>query len=150
MIKGIKELLKIRNIVSTLFLTEVYYDLDTVKDEFLHLFQYEPDREAVSLFFNWFRHLALQGRVTERDYAALEDHMYQNEEEVAMLVETIREEKRQMYQQGKREGKREGRCEVAHAMLLKGLPIQLIAEITGLSSTEIQQNQTETVDTPQA
>ena len=129
-----EELLKIHNIVSTLFLTEAHYDLETFRNEFLHLFRHEQDRQAVSLFFNWFKQLSRHGRITEADYAALEAHIYQSEEEVAMLVEEIRKEKQQMYEQGLKQGK----LDIAYAMLLKGLSIPLIAEITGLSKEEIE------------
>ena len=128
------DLLAMRNIVSTLFLTEAYYDLDALQSEFLKLFRTERDRQAVSLFLNWFKQLSRHGRIKETDYEALEDHLYQNEEEVAMLVEEIRKEKKQLYQQGKLEGK----LEDASAMLLNGLSLPLIVKITGLSREEIE------------
>ena len=48
-------LLKIRNIVSTLFLAESHYDLDVLEVELMNLFSSEGDKQAVSLFLNWFR-----------------------------------------------------------------------------------------------
>ena len=44
-------LLKIRNIVSTLFLAESHYDVDMLEVELLNLFSSEEDKQAVSLFF---------------------------------------------------------------------------------------------------
>ena len=51
-------LLKVKNIVSTLFLAESYYDIELLKKEFLELFRKEEDKEAVSLFLNWFKQLS--------------------------------------------------------------------------------------------
>lgn len=44
------ELLKIRNIVSTLFLAESHYDIDLLTPELLLLFEREKDKQAVSIF----------------------------------------------------------------------------------------------------
>ena len=54
-------LLKIRNIVSTLFLTESYYDVEVLEVELTNLFSSEGDREAVSLLLNWFKQLSAHG-----------------------------------------------------------------------------------------
>ncbi|UCE06280.1 MAG: Rpn family recombination-promoting nuclease/putative transposase, partial [bacterium] len=48
-----EDLLQIKNIVSTLFLAESYYNIDLLKEELLELFDRESDKEAVSLFLNW-------------------------------------------------------------------------------------------------
>ena len=86
-------LLKIRNIVSTLFLAESHYDLDLLEVELLNLFSSEVDKQAVSLFLNWFKQLAFHGRIESGDYESLET-IYQNEEEVKMmLVTAVRERK---------------------------------------------------------
>ena len=65
-------LLKIRNIVSTLFLAESHYDLEVLEVELLNLFSSEADKDAVSLFLNWFRQLAFHGRIESDDYESLE------------------------------------------------------------------------------
>lgn len=136
------DLLKVHNIVSTLFLTETHYDLDILAQKFLNLFQSESDRQAVSLFLNWFRHLSLYGRIMQADYQALEEHLYQKEEDVAMLIEEIRKEKKQIYLEGKLEGrlegKLEGKLEVARSMLANNLPIEFIAKLTGIPVSEIE------------
>ena len=101
-------LLKIRNIVSTLFLAESHYDLDVLEVELLNLFSSEMDRQAVSLFLNWFRQLAFHGRIESGDYQSLES-IYQNEEEVKMmLVTALERERERFFQNGLREGKQEG------------------------------------------
>jgi len=42
-------------------------------------------------------------------------------------------------QEGERKGKLEGKLEIAQTMLVKGLEVNFIAEITGLSMSEIEQ-----------
>ena len=52
-------LLQIHNLVSTLFLAEIHYDLDLLKRELLTLFDQESDKQAISLLLNWFESLKL-------------------------------------------------------------------------------------------
>ena len=146
-------LLKIRNIVSTLFLAESHYDLEVLEVELLNLFSSGVDKEAVSLFLNWFRQLAFHGRLESSDYESLE-YIYRTEEEVkTMLVTALEKERERFFQNGLREGKQEGllegkqegllegkqegRIETAQAMLAKGMEITLISEITNLSEAQL-------------
>ncbi len=148
-------LLKIRNIVSTLFLAESHYDLDMLEVELLNLFSTERDRQAVSLFLNWFRQLAFHGRLESGDYQSLES-IYRTEEEVkTMLVTALEKERERFFQNGLREGKQEGllegeqkgriegeqrgRIETAKVMLAKGMEITLISEITNLPEAQLLQ-----------
>ncbi len=140
-------LLKIRNIVSTLFLAESHYDLDVLEVELLNLFSSENDKQAVSLFLNWFKQLAFHGRLESDDYESLES-IYRTEEEVkTMLVAALERERQQIFQNGLREGeqkgKQEGRIEekieTAKAMLAKGMEMTLISEITNLSEAQLLQ-----------
>ena len=104
-------LLNIRNIVSTLFLAESHYDLEVLEVELLNLFSSEADKDAVSLFLNWFRQLAFHGRIESDDYQSLES-IYQNEEEVkTMLVTALERERQQIFQNGLREGEQKGKQE---------------------------------------
>ena len=158
-------LLKIRNIVSTLFLAESHYDLDVLEAELLNVFSSEGDRQAVSLFLNWFKQLASHGRLESEDYHSLE-YIYRTEEEVkTMLVTALEQERERFFQNGLREGKQEGlregeqkgriegkqegllegeqkgeqkgRIETAKAMLAKGMEITLISEITNLPEAQL-------------
>ena len=156
-------LLKIRNIVSTLFLAESHYDLDVLVVELLNLFSSEGDRDAVSLFLNWFKQLAVHGRIKPADYQSLES-IYQNEEEVkTMLVTALEKERQQIFQngllegeqkgriegeqkgriegeqKGRIEGEQKGRIETAKAMLAKGMEMALISEITNLPEARLLQ-----------
>ena len=146
-------LLNIRNIVSTLFLAESHYDLDVLGAELLNVFSSEVDKEAVSLFLNWFRQLAFHGRIEPEDYESLES-IYRTEEEVkTMLVTALERERERFFQNGLREGEQKGRqegllegeqkgrieekIETAKAMLAKGMEITLISEITNLSEAQL-------------
>lgn len=106
-----EQLLKIRNIVSTLFLAEGHYDINLLEAELLNLYDNEADKQAVSLFLNWFRQLAVHGKVPPVDYARL-DYVYRTKEEVhTMLVEALAQERKNIYQAGVAEGKVEGKME---------------------------------------
>ncbi len=150
-------LLNIRNIVSTLFLAESHYDLDVLEAELLNVFSSEVDKEAVSLFLNWFRQLAFHGRIEPEDYESLES-IYRTEEEVkTMLVTALEKERERFFQNGLREGKQEGllegeqkgkqegllegeqkgRIETAKVMLAKGMEMTLISEITKLPEAQL-------------
>ena len=140
-------LLKIRNIVSTLFLAESHYDLDVLEVELLNLFSSEADKGAVSLFLNWFRQLAFHGRLESDDYESL-DSIYRNEEEVkTMLVTALERERERIFQNGLREGEQKGRIEgeqkgrieTAKAMLARGMEMTLVSEITNLPETQLLQ-----------
>ena len=150
-------LLKIRNIVSTLFLAESYYDVDVLEVELLNLFSSEADKEAVSLFLNWFKQLAFHGRIESEDYESLES-IYRTEEEVKTMLVTALERERERFfqnglregeqkgkqegllegkQEGLREGEQKGRIETAKAMLAKGMEMTLISEITNLPEAQL-------------
>lgn len=114
-----EQLLKIRNIVSTLFLAEGHYDIALLEQELLKLYEQEADKQAVSLFLNWFRQLALYGKVSPEDYAIL-DTVYRTKEEVyTMLVTTLEQERKKVYQQGKDAGLAEGLAEGQRQTLLR-------------------------------
>ena len=156
-------LLKIRNIVSTLFLAESHYDSKVLEVELLNLFSSEADKDAVGLFLNWFRQLAFHGRIESDDYESLES-IYRTEEEVkTMLVTALAREREQFFQNGLREGEQKGRTEgkqeglregeqkgriegeqkgrieTAKAMLAKGMEMTLISEITNLPEAQLLQ-----------
>ncbi len=113
-----ERLLTIRNIVSTLFLAEGNYDITLLERELLNLYDHEDDKQAVSLFLNWFRQLALYGKVSPDDYAKL-DYVYRTKEEVqTMLVTALEQEKKKIYAQGAAEGVAKG-VEAQRQMLLQ-------------------------------
>jgi predicted transposase/invertase (TIGR01784 family) len=103
-----QQLLAIQNIVSTLFLAEAHYDIQLLEAELLNLYEREEDKQAVSLFLNWFRQLALYGKVSPEDYGKL-DYVYRTKEEVrTMLAAALERERKKIYQAGRKEGLAEG------------------------------------------
>ncbi len=106
--------MKIRNIVSTLFLAEGHYDIKLLEEELLNLYEREADKQAVSLFLNWFKQLALYGKVSPDDYAKL-DYVYRTKEEVrTMLVATLEQERKNIYQAGQAEGQQRTLLQFIH------------------------------------
>ena len=128
-------LLKIQNIVSTLFLAENNYDFELLKEELLTVFEKESEKEAISLFLNWFRMICVHGRIKPSDYAQLEE-IYSNKMEVKSMVSTLTKTEREKLQT---ESKLEGKLEVAKQMKEHGIPLAPISECTGLSIEEIEQ-----------
>ncbi len=106
-----ESLLKIRNIVPTLFLAETRYDKELLEQELLCLFNDETDCEAVSLLLNWFRQLSIHGRIDAEDSKLLEEIYYTKEEAESMLITALKKEKKATYQKGKLEGRLEGKVE---------------------------------------
>jgi len=106
-----KHLLKINNLVSTLFLAETHYDLELLQTQLLNLFDKEQDKQAVSLLFNWFKQLVVHGRREQIDYEALEQ-VYTQKTEVKQMLETaIAQEREKFFAQGEAQGHAKGRAE---------------------------------------
>lgn len=84
-------------------LAESYYDVDMLKQEFLTLFDHEPDKQAVSLLLNWFQQMADHDRIEKSDIDTL-SQIYRNREEVqSMLVNALARERKQIYEKGLKE-----------------------------------------------
>ncbi len=56
-----------------------------------------------------------------------------------MFLESMKEHFAKVRYEGMQEGERKGKLEIAQTMLVKGLEVNFIAEITGLSIGEIEQ-----------
>jgi len=144
-----EDLLKVGNVVSTLFLAEAHYDADLLERIFLEVFDREEDKGPISLLLNWFAQLSKHGRIPEGDYDKLERTFQSKTEVQEMLITALKREKQEYYDKGKFEGKLEGKLEgkiegkienkneVALKMLRKGFEIELISELTGLPDQEI-------------
>jgi predicted transposase/invertase (TIGR01784 family) len=143
------QLLQIQNIVSTLFLTENHYNLDQLGHELLEVFEKE-DQTAVSLFLNWFKMLAVDGRIDSTNYRAFEK-IYTHQMEVReMFTTAISEKDKRLIQEGEAKGKAEGLAEglaegelnalkkMAKQMKMDSLSDEVIAKYTGLSQAEIK------------
>lgn len=103
-----EQLLKIRNIVSTLFLTESHYNLDLLTVELLNVFENEEDRQAASLLLNWFRQLREYGRIDPADYGKLEVTYTSAEEARTMLITALEKEREPIREEGREEGRKQG------------------------------------------
>ena len=148
-----RQLLGIRNIVSTLFLTEVHYNLDLLTTELLSLFEREEDRQAISLFLNWFRQLREHGRVAPGDYAEIETIYRSAEEARTMLLTALEKEREEMrrqifaevveqiieqgIEQGIDQGAERKQREIARAMHAKGYSFEVIADLFGLTLEQV-------------
>ena len=142
-----EKLLKISNLISTLFLAEAYYDPKELEERLISLFEKEEDKRGISLLLNWFFNLREHGRISPGDYDKLE-RVYKDKEEVReMLITALKKEKQAIYEEGKQDGIQEGLQEGLHAksvkvaerMLRKGQDIDFICEITELSRDEVLQ-----------
>jgi predicted transposase/invertase (TIGR01784 family) len=148
-----EQLLGIQNIVSTLFLAESRLDISLLQEQLLALFERAEDKQAISLFLNWYRQLAVHGRVKEDDYTSLAE-VYRSAEEVqGMLQKTFAQQQERWFQEGREEGREEGleqgiekgreegahrrAIEIAWAMYERGIDFTTIADITGLDEDEI-------------
>ena len=74
------------------------------------------------------------------DYMNLDEYldMLVDEEKAKSLKEGIEAGKAQGLQEGKAQGLQQSKIEIAKKMLSKGMPLDLIVEMTGLSEEEIK------------
>jgi predicted transposase/invertase (TIGR01784 family) len=157
---SIAKLLEIGNVVSTLFLGEVHYNRALLIQELSKLLQQENDL-MVSMLFNYFEQLFRHKKMEEVDWNTLDQ--IRSQEEINMFLENMQVCDEIAYQKGLLEGKQEGLLEgkqegllegkqegllegeragklkTAKAMFNKGLDVDFIAEVTGLSIEEIEQ-----------
>ncbi|MCB0114239.1 MAG: Rpn family recombination-promoting nuclease/putative transposase [Caldilineaceae bacterium] len=144
-----EQLLDIQNIVSALFLAESRPDIDLLTNQFVALFDSEEDKQAISLFLNWYKQLAIHGRVRQEDYASLAE-VYRSAEEVRSMLQTTFAQERQRWleegreegrekgrEEGREEGREQGIAQVAWTMHRRGFALSVIADITGLSEDEL-------------
>ncbi|MBV7328740.1 Rpn family recombination-promoting nuclease/putative transposase [Chloroflexi bacterium TSY] len=138
---SLSQLLGIRNIISALFIAEAHYNVELLEEVLLTLYDKEADREAVYLFLNWFKQLALHGRVDEEEYGSLAQVIRDKEEVQSMLLTAIEREKEKVRAKSRAEGHREGHREgidlrnrqIVHAMHERNYDIAVIADVTGLA-----------------
>ena len=116
-----EKLLKISNLISTLFLAEAHYDIEELEEQFLLLFEKEEDKKSISLLLNWFLNLHEHGRITSAAYDKLE-RVYKDKEEVKeMLITAIKKEKKAIFEDGLQQGLQKGLQKGLQEGLEKGL-----------------------------
>ncbi len=151
-----EDLLAIRNIVSTLFLTETHFDRDKVLQEFTALFQHEPDRQAVSVLLNWFRQLTLHGRFDAETFEEIHQVYETIEEAHAMLLNTLAREHERFRQEGMQQGIQQGMQQGVFKGLIQAISMlleskfgnagsELIRDISGLHDVNALQDTLEYV-----
>jgi predicted transposase/invertase (TIGR01784 family) len=141
-------LLAVRNIVSTLFLTESYYDFELVKQELTRLFEQEEDRQAVSLLINWFRQLAEHQRIDPSEYQEFKQVYHTVEEVRSMLITSLEREREQIRaealkigeEKGRQEGRQEGELigEIRAMQKFLKRPIASVEDLSHHSMEELQ------------
>ena len=132
-----KRLLKIKNLISNLFLFDT--KLDELEDfllnkELSELFDSEEDKIAISLLINYFNYMLIDDKMNEGKYDLLNKVYYDTKEVKTMFSTVVKKER----EKNKNEGKIERNTEIAKNMIKEGLDIKLIAKITGLSIKEIE------------
>ena len=115
-----------------MFLAENHYNVEQLEHELLELFEKE-DRMAISLFLNWFKMLAVDGRIDSTDYQAFEK-IYTNQMEVRQMFATaISEKDKRLIQEGELKAIKK----MARQMKADGVSVATISKYTGLSEEEI-------------
>jgi len=139
---GKEWLAKIDNIIATLFLAEVHYDLPLLLEKLLSLYDAEPDRQALMLFINWFRQLATHGRLKNSDFAQIEEQDLSREEVKSMLIKALERERDALRQEGidigRKEGIEERNRQVAQAMTANGFALPTIAQLLELPLAAVE------------
>lgn len=105
---GKEALLRIRNIISTLFLAESHYDYELLCDELLNLCDTEQDVQALELFINWLRQLAQHGKIDPVDFERMEAQYRTREEMKSMLIKALEKERDTLRQEGYDLGQQKG------------------------------------------
>lgn len=62
------------------------------------------EREALYIFLNWFKQLAIHGRIDEDEYGSLEQTIADREEVQSMLLKALEREKAALREEGREEG----------------------------------------------
>lgn len=142
-------LLKQNNLATTLFLAEAHYDVEILFEQFIRIFEDEPDREAVQVFLNWFEQLAAQGYRPQEDFERVEREFKNVEEIKSMLMKAIEHDREELIEIGEArgleigeargldKGKRERDRQHIQRMIAKNYAIAVIAEVLGLSEAEV-------------
>lgn len=135
---SLQELLEIGNIVSTLFITESYYNSELVYQEVQKILDKYGITIPLKLFLNYFRQMSKNEKVDIINNSELEK-LYKTKEEVnSMLLTAVRKEKDDLRKEGEVIGIKKEKTVITKNLLKMGLSVAQIAEATGLSVEEIE------------
>ncbi len=108
---SLKDLQKIGNLVSTLFITEVHYESNLIFKEVQKILDKYGITIPVKLFLNYFKKMSMNEKVDIIDYSELEK-MYKTKEEVnSVLLTAIKKEKEEFFKKGEAIGTQKGKVE---------------------------------------
>jgi predicted transposase/invertase (TIGR01784 family) len=141
---SVEQLLEIGNAVSTLFLGEAHFDARLLAKSLSKL-RNQENRLVISLLLNYFEQLYRHHKLGKAEWEQIDKEL--SDKEIEMSLESIeeyfvkvhREGIREGELKGKVEGKLEGKLEIAKTMLSRGLDVNLILELTDLSTKDIEQ-----------
>ncbi len=145
----LERLLRDVNLVSTLFMAEAYYDQRRVIEQLLTLFE-QNDPKAVSALANWFQQMTVHKRIPVEDYELLKKEYRSKEELQTMIVEAILKEEEKIARRseargiqlgearGIDKGKRDQQRLSVQRMTVKGYTLPVIADLLGLSESEVE------------
>lgn len=83
--------------------------------------------------------LVLKSKLDEEEREKLIKNLKEGKGKMLAVLEMLEEENKSFFRKGKREGKKEAKLEYARKMLEKGIDIETIIEITGVSKEKIEQ-----------
>ena len=151
---SLADLLKIRNLVSTLFIAETHSEgnFDLLLREFGLLLDKENEG-ALALLYNFFKQKAERHLLVGQDFVQIKD-LYDNKKEGASMLETamIKEKNKWINEgimegimKGKLEGKleeklegiMEGKREIVNKLVAQGFNVEDVAKMIGIPKDEI-------------
>ena len=130
---SVKDLMEIGNVVSTLFMTDVNYDIDIIHKEIQKILDKNGITIPVKLFLNYFKQMSINEKFDIIDNNELEK-LYKTKDEVNyMFLTAIKKEKEELVNKAKNERD----IEIAINLLKEGSDIDFISKVTGLSIKDI-------------
>ncbi|MEK7432324.1 MAG: hypothetical protein AABZ74_04265 [Cyanobacteriota bacterium] len=136
---SVNDLIEIGNVVSTLFMTDVNYDIDIIYKEVQKILDKNGITIPVKLFLNYFKQMSINEKFDIIDNEELEK-LYKTKDEVNyMFLTAIRKEKDELINKGKIEEK----IEIAKNLLKEASSIDFISKVTGLSIKDIEKIKSE-------
>ena len=133
-----EELLNSDKLIDKIFLIEKTNneeELINILKKIIEKTKDEQDKECLREMIT----ILLKGKIKKEEQEKLSLMLKKEEKGMIAVVEMLREENRKREEKGRREGRREGLKIVAGNMLHKGMKIDDIKDITGLTKKEIQE-----------
>ncbi len=143
-----EELLKLANLISTIFLLDQKVDMRVIKERLQKTADIlKLSDEQFTLFKNWVKRI-FKPRMTKSMQEELEMILekassMEVKEMVSNLAMTLEKEvleaQHRGREEGKKEGRKEGKKEVAKSMLINDMDIDLVTKLTGLPREVVEE-----------